>query len=212
MSVSLFTGLGDDLWFTQGYTYLVPVGGDQIIVQGVIQGSSIILQGYGPTLAPSPQKDAGLSQVIGLASTASAIADVSYDHATDLGRRRLGDRIYLSFVVQGVPPDDAPVAGFFDPSATLLLEKEIPFSDDLPSGMEFAREIQVSHLPLGKINVRVTYHVFGDQRQELFTFYVLPGDSSGDVQALYANTRPEAQYIIAQLTDGTIVQGRQPRL
>jgi hypothetical protein len=67
--------------------------------------------------------------------------------------------------------------------------------------------------PLGTLSVKAAYSVSGVPASQDATLYVVDGgDSGGSVISLLGHTRPDAAYIVAQLSSGVLVQGRNPHL
>ncbi len=66
---------------------------------------------------------------------------------------------------------------------------------------------------LGTYDIEFTFYVLGTEYTTTGSFIVVAGgDIGGDVISLYAFTRPDSQYILAQLTSGMVVCGRNPTL
>jgi len=67
--------------------------------------------------------------------------------------------------------------------------------------------------PLGTYRVTFTYRAGGFDRSATTTFDVIAGgDPGGSVISMASYERPEARYVVAQLSSGRIVQGRNPSI
>lgn len=110
-----------------------------------------------------------------------------------------------------VTPDAAPVATIRDPSNAVIFTGKMAmdggtqvFSLNIFLGLPY---------PLATYTVGYSWSVGGFNGTGSDTFDVIHGgDIGGRIISMYAYDRPEARYVVAQLTSGNIVQGRNPRL
>ena len=134
----------------------------------------------------------------------------------DLGRIQPGQFVTIGVATvdgAGHPatPDAAPVATITDASNAVVFAGKIPMRRDT---RHFALPIFAGiTLPLGTYTVSYAWAVgvFGGTATDTFTI-IHGGDIGGRIISMYAYDRPEARYVVAQLSSGNIVQGRNPRL
>lgn len=134
----------------------------------------------------------------------------------NLGRFQQGQIVKISIAtVDGndlpATPDAAPVATIRDPSNAVIFSGKLA----MDGGTQlFSLPIFVGiSYPLATYTVGYTWSVGGFNGTGSDTFDVIHGgDVGGRIIAMYAYDRPEARYVVAQLTSGNIVQGRNPRL
>ena len=68
-------------------------------------------------------------------------------------------------------------------------------------------------IAVGRYRVAYRYTAGSFVGLALDSFDVAPGgDPSGPVVSLFSYDRPEARYVVAQTADGTLIQGRNPRI
>lgn len=133
-----------------------------------------------------------------------------------LGRFQLGQSVPLSLSVVnsgGSPvwPDAAPTATITDSGSHVIAEFKMAmtgasyvFSADEFLGLDYT---------LGTYSLSYQWFVGGSSVSASDSFDVAPGgDAGGRVISMYAYSRPEASYVVGQLSSGNIVQGRNPRL
>lgn len=137
-----------------------------------------------------------------------------------LGRYQLGDVVAIPLTTFGpgnlpTPPDATPTAGIAGPAGSVL-SGQTPLVPLAP-GSDGTRWLL--RLPLGvgvlggSYRVTFAYATAGVPGGATARFDVVPGgDPGGAVTALHAVERPEARYILAQLTGGLLVRGRNPRI
>jgi hypothetical protein len=112
-------------------------------------------------------------------------------------------------------PDGPPVATVLDPNNALFGQFPIPYAPVAGSpGYEFAYPLSLpGGAVLGTYQVTIAYAVAGVPASITSSFDVVAGgDSGGQVISMYAYVRPEAKYVLAQLSSGKLVQGRNPHL
>jgi len=134
----------------------------------------------------------------------------------NLGRFQLGQFVTLGLSTVntvGVPtaPDAAPMATITTPGVVA----GAPFKLAMNGGpLAFALSIQLGlAYGLGTFSVTYTYSVNGAALTGGDTFTVIAGgDPGGGIIAMAYYERPEAGYVVTQLTSGRIVQGRNPSL
>jgi hypothetical protein len=141
-----------------------------------------------------------------------------HDKGEHLGRFRLGQVVPLLAWVRdsddsAIAADAPPLARVFDQSGTLIDAFTLPALDrygilglyGLPLRLGFG--LEPGHFI-------VTYACLVGGRAFIATSVfeiVRGGDASGAVISLFASDRPEASYVLAQVTSGRILQGRNPR-
>lgn len=135
----------------------------------------------------------------------------------NLGRFQSGQSVTIAVSTLGstslpVMPDAAPVATIKDSVGDVILLRKLAlerfgsnvFSLDVFLGVRY---------PLGTYTVEYQWVVGGFTGTGSDTFDVIHGgDVGGRIISMYAYDRPEARYVVAQLTSGNFVQGRNPRL
>jgi hypothetical protein len=134
----------------------------------------------------------------------------------NLGRFQLGQFVKLGLpIVNGggspVAPDSAPTATITSPSNVT----GAPFKLAMDGGpLAFSLPVQLGlSFALGTFSVSYTYKVNGVTFTSGDTFNVIAGgDPGGGIIAMSFYDRPEARYVVTQLTSGRIVQGRNPSL
>lgn len=134
----------------------------------------------------------------------------------NLGRIQVGQVVTLglsTFDPSGAPtaPESAPVATITNPNGT----KRPPFKLAMNGGpLAFALPILLGlDFSLGIYGVSYTYTANGFVRSGWDAFTVIAGgDPGGAIISMASYERPEAQYVVVQLTSGRIVQGRNPKL
>lgn len=134
----------------------------------------------------------------------------------NLGRFQPGQTVNIAVSTvdgDGNPamPDAAPIATITAPDSTVLFAGKIaltatPFLFSLPIFVGIPYSV-------GTYQVEYQWLVAGVSVNASDTFDVIHGgDAGGRIIAMYAYDRPEASYVVAQLTSGNVVQGRNPRL
>ena len=121
--------------------------------------------------------------------------------------------IALSTTADGlaVAPDLAPTAVISKPTAVALPAQLMGLAGGPTSWLInfFLDNTAI----LGTYQIAFTYYVAGVEYTATGSFIVVAGgDIGGDVISLYAFSRPDATYVLAQLTSGVIVCGRNPIL
>ena len=130
--------------------------------------------------------------------------------STYLGRFRWGDEVDFTVTPTG-PPPALPTATITDASSVTVASFSMWV---LPGLASFAGSVFLSSAwALGTFTVTCQFSVSGSPVTQVFTFDVVAGgDSGGDVISMYFYDRPEAGYVIAQLSGGLLAQGRNPHL
>lgn len=134
----------------------------------------------------------------------------------DLGRFQPGQDVRIGVAtvdVDGNPawPVLAPVSTVKDADNNTIFSGKIPMSG---LAYIFSRQLFLGLLyPVGIYQVNYAWTVGSFNGTASDTFEVISGgDVGGGIIAMYAYVRPEATYVVAQLSSGNIVQGRNPRL
>lgn len=134
----------------------------------------------------------------------------------NLGRFQPGQVVKISVATvdgSGTPatPDAAPVATIRNGSNAVIWTGKLAM-DGSTKVFSLAVFVGIPY-PLGTYTVTYQWAVGGFNGTGSDTFDVIHGgDVGGRVISMYAYDRPEARYVVAQLTSGNIVQGRNPRL
>ena len=109
-------------------------------------------------------------------------------------------------------PDTAPVATVKDAGNNVIWTGKVALDPDTPYRFSSALFLGIPY-SLGTYSVGYEWSVGVYNGTATDTFDVISGgDVGGRIIAMYAYDRPEARYVVAQLTSGNIVQGRNPRL
>jgi hypothetical protein len=132
-----------------------------------------------------------------------------------LGYFQAGDfvRISLATQVSGVPvaPDAAPVMVITNPSSVALPVQTMAMNGEDTSWLVnfFLGNSSI----VGIYRIVFTFFVSGVEYTDQGSFSVVPGgDIGGDVISVYSFARPDATYVLAQLTSGVIVCGKNPTI
>jgi hypothetical protein len=131
-----------------------------------------------------------------------------------MSRYQRGQRIHLTLDTASAP-DALPVATIRrDGSATIVASFTMALPRP-PHGYRkfFASFVVGAGFSLGTYQVEFAYSVAGTPYERSGSFEVVAGgDAAGDVISLHASTRPEGHYVLAQLSSGRLVRGRNPHL
>lgn len=134
----------------------------------------------------------------------------------DLGRFQPGQVVTLGVsTVDGSAnpawPDAAPVATIRDSSSNVIWSGKISLDG---GAYHFSLPVFVGiSYSVGTYQVTYAWAVNGTAVASSDSFDVIAGgDIGGSVVSMYAYVRPEATYVVAQLSSGNLVQGRNPRL
>lgn len=125
-----------------------------------------------------------------------------------LGYFQAGDivRILLS---TPSPPDSAPTAVIITPASVALPTQIMGMNTGSTDWL--VRFFLDGTAILGTYRIVFTFYISGVPYTSSRAFMVVPGgDIGGDVISMYAFTRPDSQYVLAQLTSGLVVCGRNP--
>lgn len=132
-----------------------------------------------------------------------------------LGRYQVGQSVPLALAVvdgdgQPAAPDAAPLATVTDPDEAVVAAVKMALAGD---AMHFALPYFLGiERALGTYTVGYAYSIGGESSALAGSFDVIPGgDVGGAVISLIGYDRPEAQFVVAQLTSGRLVQGKNPR-
>ncbi|SIO38004.1 hypothetical protein SAMN05444166_4234 [Singulisphaera sp. GP187] len=134
----------------------------------------------------------------------------------NLGRYQQGQTVTIGLAVvdaNGDPasPITAPTAVITDADDSVVASLKLAMNGNSTA---FALGVFLGiNYSLGTYTVTYSYQSGAFSGSASDTFTVIPGgDPGGRVISLYAYDRPEARYVVAQLTSGLILQGRNPRL
>ena len=109
-------------------------------------------------------------------------------------------------------PDAAPVATITDGDNNVVWTGKIALDPNRAYRFSLSVFLGVPY-SLGTYQVGYAWSIGAFSGTASDTFEVIHGgDVGGRIIAMYAYDRPEARYVVAQLTSGNIVQGRNPRL
>lgn len=110
--------------------------------------------------------------------------------------------------------DAPPVATITDPDNALFGVFLLPYAPVNGTTFRYAYPLALpGGAALGTYQVVIAYSIAGTPGTVTSTFDVVSGgDSGGSVISLYAYDRPEARFVLAQLSSGKLVQGRNPHL
>jgi hypothetical protein len=133
-----------------------------------------------------------------------------------LGRYQLGQEVKIGLpTVDGsgnpVQPDSAPTAVITHPDA--IVDPAVKLAMD-GGPTAFALGIDLGYATiLGTYTVSYSYQagVFAGSGGDTFDV-IAGGDPGGRIISMTAYDRPEASYVVAQISSGRIVQGRNPSL
>lgn len=133
----------------------------------------------------------------------------------NLGRFQQGQTVQLHVTTvdedgNAAQPDAAPIATFKDSNSEVVAAVKMPmflgpvsFLLSIFLGVEF---------PLGTYTVEYSWSIGDFTGSASDTFFVIHGgDVGGRVISMFAYDRPEARYVVAQLSSGNLVQGRNPK-
>lgn len=134
----------------------------------------------------------------------------------DLGRKQWGQVVNLRVLTinssdQPSAPDNAPVVVVTKPDSTVQFTAKMAMDG---GSLAFALPILLGvDFALGIYGVSYTYSVGGFEQTASDTFTLIPGgDPGGNVISMMFYDRPESSYVLAQLANGRLVQGRNPTL
>jgi len=202
-------------------------GGTAETVTVLLAGLGISGAPGGATAGPSPGV-AGMAISGGLGGTAESVAvsiaalGIGGDPGGftcflvgQFGYFQAGDLVPIALptTVSGNPasPDFAPMAVITRPDTVALPAQTMGMNGGSTDWLiNFFLD---GTAKLGTYDIEFTFSVLGTQHTTTGSFVVVAGgDIGGDVISLYAFTRPDSQYILAQLTSGMVVCGRNPTL
>ena len=127
-----------------------------------------------------------------------------------LGRFQPGQNVPIS-VTTTAPPDRPPIAVVRDPNGNVVATIALAMrGGNLVFGCDF---FLGSAAILGTYTIGYSYVVAGTPGTATGSFdVIIGGDLGGAVIALYAYARPEAQYVVAQLSSGMLAMGKNPSI
>ena len=142
-----------------------------------------------------------------------------------LGRYQLGDSVIIPLVTSDsqdipFPPDFMPTARIVPvgPGAAGQVW-EVPVLPLDPPDVFLGSFVLTSRLspypavPIGRYTVRIDYSIDSVKYVRTATFDVTTGgDASGGVISLKETRRPPGSAVVAQLSSGVLVSGRNPRV
>jgi hypothetical protein len=137
-----------------------------------------------------------------------------------LGRFRLGESVEIVVqcdTVDGRPsdPDDVPIATVYDS------ENDVPVTSSKLSsiagsaypGLFKCSFLLDSEFSVGRYTVYERHRVGSSVFGSAYVFdLVAGGDVAGDVISLAHYTRPESTFVVAQVSAGRIIMGRNPKV
>ena len=180
------------------------VAGIGIFAAGSVSLASISVAGSGT--AGTPGVATGTGTITFAAIQVSGVGTTST--AEFLGRFRRGDEVTIGITLAGIP-DSPPLATLYGPTGQAEASYYMPTSD----GLEFSVSPMVGAWPLGTFSVSIAYSIGGVAASLGMSFDVVSGgDSGGSVISMHVHSRPESNYVVAQLSSGVVVQGRNPHL
>jgi hypothetical protein len=131
---------------------------------------------------------------------------------------RLGEEITVAVQVydsNGTPqlPDDCPIAKIFNAAGSVVWTAKIAIQDRYGTVGYFQQNIFLGPaFAVGPYTVTYSYAVGGNPGSDEDNFEVIAGgDSDGTTESLYFYHRPQADYVIQQLSSGKIKRRRNPR-
>ena len=108
------------------------------------------------------------------------------------------------------PPDVTPTVTITDPDESTITLGLTMLGSNLLFGCNF---FLGSDAVLGTYTIEYLYIVAGATGTASGSFdVIIGGDAGGVVISLYAYARPEAQYVVAQLSSGILVMGKNPSI
>ena len=135
------------------------------------------------------------------------------------GRFRLGEEATIGvFCFDGnyapVLPDDCPVAKIFDASGNRVWTGKVPIQDRYGITGLFQTQVYLSPtFAPGQYTVSYSYSSGGGAYagSDEDNFEVLPGgDTDGITEAMFYYHRPQADYVVQQLSSGKLKKRRNP--
>jgi hypothetical protein len=151
------------------------------------------------------------SQIHALGGNPMASTYIGY-----LGQFQQGQTINLMLratAYQGriIVPDDYPVAKIYK-DAALIATVQLPVVDEANSVFSLPLFLGLP-FDLGRYIVSYRYSVGGFIGARVDYFEVIPGgDPGGTVISMFSYDRPEAGYVLSQLSCGKLISGRNPRI
>lgn len=109
-------------------------------------------------------------------------------------------------------PDDPPVVHVFNGSNTKLLATRMPVDERyvLDGSFRYPLFLGSGHA-VGHYTVVYYFALSGNMKTKEDCFEIIPGGSAnGAVSAAYFYERPEANYILQGLEDGSLIKRRNP--
>ena len=136
------------------------------------------------------------------------------------GRLRLGDEVTIGCLCvdgNGTPtlPDDCPTAKIFNPAGVAVFRQKIPIHDRYAQTGYFQQNVYLGPaFAIGLYTVGYAYSIGGSTfGLDEDNFEIVPGgDPDGTTESLFFYHRPQADYIVQQLSSGKIKRRRNPRV
>lgn len=134
------------------------------------------------------------------------------------GRRQLGQEIFLAVLTvdgNGTPtiPDNVPTMKIYTGSGTLVLARSIPIFDRYGTTGLFAyRQFLDGRFASGQYRVTYAWSISGTRYLDEDGFEIVDGgNADGAVLAMTTFVKPQATFIVQDLSSGKTVKGRNPR-
>ena len=136
-----------------------------------------------------------------------------------IGRYQIGQVVPISVVTADASdnpsdPDDVPIARIYRGS-TFVASARMSVRDRFSQRAYFDHQLRLmgGDYQVGQHTVIYTYKISGSAIAKQSHFQVVPGgDEGGTVISMTTYKRPEAQFVVAQLTSGRLVFGRGPTI
>lgn len=171
---------------------------------GSVVMAAISVSGSGTALPPASTTGSGAIVLGPMTTLGVGITNTG----ENLGRFRHGDTVDVSVSLPSIP-DSPPLATLYGPTGQPVTSYYMPTRD----GLEFSVSPTVGAWALGTFSVSIAYSISGVPSSLVVLFDVVPGgDSGGSIISMHVHSRPESNYVVAQLSSGVVVQGRNPHL
>ena len=135
------------------------------------------------------------------------------------GRYQLGEDAVLSLLTvnaSGTPtwPDAAPIVQVWDETGVQVYSGSVPVTDRYGvTGLFQAKVFLGGPFAVGRYRADFTYLLSGDAFTSSQTFEVVAGgDAAGAVQSLTWFHQPHGEFVVQQLSGGSVQRGRNPRV
>ena len=138
---------------------------------------------------------------------------IARDAYAELGRFRHGDKVTMSISLPGVP-DSSPIAVIFAEGTNQLMGVyQLPSIDS--TNLNFALPMLMGNgFSFGTYLITYQFTIGGIQGTvDSGRFQVIPGGNpAGDVIFMHAIDRPEATFVLTQMSGGRLCVGRNPSI